>query len=164
MRKHISTTFILLVSFYGHAHERHHKKDHSQVQKKTELTSIAAAASEQIQSEYLKNVKPIFDRKCADCHSADVAAPWYASVPLVGGLVESDRSEAKEHIEISKGFPFAGHGTPAEDLMAIKESVEKDTMPTKLYRFMHPSSKLSEAERSTVLEWVKTSEQLLNED
>lgn len=153
---------LLLFGFATYAHEGHHHGAHTQEQKVSEASPSIDAVYAQIQGDYLRSIKPIFDQKCAACHSRDVAAPWYASVPLVGHLVESDRSEAKEHLEIAKGFPFAGHGTPKEDLDAIKESVEKDAMPTTLYRLMHPSSRLTKSEKESILEWVKVSQEKIS--
>jgi hypothetical protein len=68
-----------------------------------------------IDKSYNSTVEPIFINKCAPCHSLQVESPWYAKIPIVHWVVESDRTEAQKHLEISKGFPFEGHGTPKED-------------------------------------------------
>jgi len=147
---HVSITLL--------AHTEHHHGKHSNTAQAEEPAADLKKVYADINKEYFLSVKPVFDKKCAACHSVDVAAPWYTSIPIVHWIVESDRSEAKEHLEISKGFPFAGHGTPEEDLKAIREVASKGTMPTWLYSFMHPGSKLTEEDKAKVLNWVDTSE------
>jgi hypothetical protein len=114
----------------------------------------------EIQALYEQNVKPIFERKCASCHSREVPPPWYAAIPGVGWLIDHDRSEAVEHLEISKGFPFGGHGSVVENFKEIEEVVEDGSMPIFLYRLMHPSSRLTAEEKDTILAWVKAGRDL----
>lgn len=152
------TVLGVLLSLNGFAHEGHHHGTHSTEAKESDANPDIQAIYKNIQADYVKKIKPTFDRKCAACHSQEIAAPWYASIPLAGRIVESDRSEAKEHLEISKGFPFAGHGTPEEDLKAIKDVVTKGEMPTLLYRIFHPSSRLTDQEKAAILEWIERSE------
>ena len=135
----------------------HHHGAHTQEAKEAEAKPDLKLTYDQIEAEYQKNVEPIFTQKCEACHSNAAISPWYAKVPGISMLIESDRTEAKEHLEISKGFPFAGHGEPIEDLDAIAESVTKGTMPTWLYSFMHPSSKLTDEEKSKILSWTSAS-------
>jgi hypothetical protein len=152
---------ILFLSGFLWAHEGHHPPPHTQ-EAKTNPTNIAQTQIfTQIQSAYLQNVKPIFDQKCAACHSSDVASPWYAKIPIVHWIVESDRSEAKEHLETSKGFPFAGHGTIKEDLDAIADEVKDSEMPPLLYKIFHPSSRLTENEKQIILKWIDDSQKQL---
>lgn len=156
--KYIFIIFFLTYSFVSKAHEGHHHGVHTQAAKLASTKPDLDLVYAEINKNYQTKVKPIFDQKCADCHSAENSAPWYSAIPFVHRLVESDRSEAKEHLEISKGFPFAGHGTPEEDLNAIKDVLKKGSMPTRLYRLMHPSSELTAEERNLVMDWVKVSE------
>lgn len=153
--------FVLIFTFifcsWAWAHPGHHHGEHTN-SAKSEVPPDIKRVYEQINTEYISLMKPIFDNKCAACHSNSVSSPWYAKIPGVGWIIESDRSEAKEHLDFSNGFPFAGHGTPKEDLAAIKEVVHKGTMPTWLYSFFHPSSRLSRDEKEKILKWVEASE------
>lgn len=152
-----------LISAAAFAHNGHHHGEHTNKAKTEDAAPDLKKTYEEINQEYATSVKPIFEMKCAACHSSGAAAPWYASIPIVHGIVEGDRSEAKEHLEISKGFPFAGHGTPDEDLEAINDVLKKGSMPTALYSFMHPSSKLTEDEKTKVRNWVESSQQKLRD-
>lgn len=157
------TIFCMMLSVNAIAHEGHHHGAHSTQVKVNDAKPDTQTFYKEIQVDYLKEIKPIFAQKCAACHSLESAAPWYASLPIAGWIVNSDRSEAKEHLEISKGFPFAGHGTPEEDLTAIKEEVTKGEMPTFLYRLFHPSSRLTDQEKMAILAWVDRSQKKINE-
>jgi hypothetical protein len=152
-------SFVLInLSSTTFAHEGHHHGSHTQANKLEELPPNMNSVFKGINESYDFQVKPIFDSKCAACHSATSQAPSYASIPIIHWIVESDMSEAMEHLEISKGFPFAGHGTPEEDLTAIKEVTNKNSMPTRLYSFMHPSSRVTDEEKQKILMWVDESE------
>ena len=140
------------------SHEGHHHAPHSSEQKKSEATIDVQLVYKKIQADFLQKIKPIFNQKCAVCHSSEAIAPWYASIFIAGGLITSDMAKAREHLEISKGFPFTGQGTPAEDLHAIKEVVVKDLMPTQLYLFFHSDKRLSNEEKGVILDWVNNSE------
>lgn len=150
-----------ILAFSAFAHE---KKSHEQ-------KTIAVPKQSKINDEYLKainenytaRVKPIFQKSCFDCHSQNPRLPWYFHVPLARGLMESDMKEAKEHLDMTKGFPFTGHGSPLEDLVAIRDSIKDKSMPPLRYRIMHRGSGLTEKEEATVFDWLDESERLLSE-
>jgi hypothetical protein len=156
MRNFIAVFFFLLGSA-AFAHVGHHHAPHTQEMKEADAGTALKLAYGDIAANYDKSIRPIFSAKCAACHSLDSAAPWYSQIPGVHWLVERDRSEAKEHLEISKGFPFGGHGEPLEDLEAIEETTSKDEMPTTLYSIVHPSQKLDIDEKQKILNWVRES-------
>lgn len=144
------------------AHQGHHHAPHTSVQKISDATPDINALYKNINSAYLLNIKPIFDHKCAACHSNAFAAPWYANIPLVGYKIKADMTEAKVHLEVSNGFPFNGHGTPIEDLEAIKDDIEKEKMPPSLYVFFHSEKKLTIDEKTKILEWTKNGLEVLS--
>ena len=74
-------------------------------------------------------MKPIFQKKCLACHGTGNTLPWYASIPGPKQLIQNDIKEAKKHMDMSQDFPFLGHGTPKDDLKALKKTIKKETMP-----------------------------------
>ncbi len=110
--------------------------------------------SEEIRSDYQARVKPIFERKCLDCHGGSPTLPWYHAIPGVKQLIDSDLEESQRHLDFSKGYPFVSHATPEEDLQAIIESVNDGTMPPFLFRLGNPSKTLSEDERHVIVNWA----------
>ena len=119
----------------------------------TALASIATA--------YQSQIRPIFKIHCADCHGTATTMPWYYRIPGVRQLMDSDIREAREHLDLRNGFPFGGHSTPAEDLKAIAKSLRDGAMPPLRYRLIHRDAVLTDAERASVLIWVRRSLELL---
>ncbi len=152
-------TLLILIGLIAQAHEAHNKSNEvaEKIDSKPEVEKLFA----QINTKYLKSVKPIFQKSCTDCHSSSTRYPWYSEVPGIKQLLQSDIAEAKTHLDVSNGFPFNGHGSPAEDLEAIGKAVADGSMPPFRYRTMHPSSKLTDVEKMKVKEWVDQSLKLI---
>lgn len=162
----ISAALLSLFLLFGltinsSAHEGHNHKEPEQPVE-TQATNAEKLTYAKINEAYIQDVKPTFQRSCFDCHSRSPRVPWYHSVPLVHGLIESDMKEAKVHLDFSNDFPFKGHGSPKEDLEAIGKAVEKGTMPPFRYKAMHWRSGLSADEKKAVLKWTGQSLQLLD--
>ena len=136
-----------------------HEKQHGETKKPT--VEAKPDTLKLINEEYLVNVKPIFEKKCFDCHGSTTKYPWYYKVPGAKQLIEHDISESKEHLDMSNDFPFKGHGEPKDDLEAIKKSVQNKSMPPFRYRILHGDSALSEEEVKIVDAWVSRGVQLL---
>lgn len=146
---------IIAIVVTVHAHE-----NHAQTAPETDKNPMTASEEEvlkRINAEYVKEVKPIFQKSCYDCHSSSTNYPWYAKLPGAKQLIEKDIRESKEHLDLTNDFPFGGHGTPVEDLEAISKSVNDGSMPPFRYRLMHPKSGLSNEEKSLVSRWVEKS-------
>lgn len=114
----------------------------------------------QIQSDY-QAVKPLFERGCYDCHSANTCYPWYHKLPLVKGLIDSDISKARRNVDFTNGFPFKGHARPADDLLGIRGELIEGDMPPWNYNLMHWNAAPSDAERDTMITWIDNSLRLL---
>lgn len=147
---------------YAHKGHHHHAEDTKgeksipenpadPLQQKLKLVGVS----------YADKVKPIFQKSCFDCHSDHPAYPWYYRLPGVKHLIDSDIDESKEHLNLTNGFPFAGHGTPDEDLQAIADAVQDGSMPPFRYRIMHPKNRLTDEDRAAILGWVKEGQKTL---
>merc|ERR1712065_7798 len=110
-----------------------------------------------INSEYLKNIKPVFQKKCFDCHSNQTKFPWYYKLPVISGMIDKDIKEAKTHLDFSNDFPFLSHDTPKKDLISILDVFEKKSMPPFIYTIIHSESKVSEEDIKKVKVWVEQS-------
>jgi hypothetical protein len=145
---------LAMMTFIAWAHEgKHHPKPNTQ-----EKTSFV-----QINELYLTDVKPIFEKKCFDCHGSSSSSAWYRNVPGAKQLIDSDIKESKEHLDMSSDFPFKSHATPLEDLDAIQSSIDKNEMPPFRYRIMHSDSTLTTAEKEKVSKWVQFGKEILKE-
>ena len=141
---------------WSHGHHRHENKHQSD-----NVAASQDAKIKEINNNYLINIKPIFHKKCFDCHSNQTRFPWYHKLPFIRGWLDSDVVEGSQHLEMTSDFPFGGHGDVKDDLIAIRESTLKGTMPPFAYRIVHPSSKISEEDKDQILKWITESETLL---
>jgi len=107
-----------------------------------------------INSKYIKNIKSIFSKKCLSCHGTNDSPPWYYSLPIAKQLMDSDMREAKKHMDMSNGFPFEGHGSPKDDLLALERTVRKNDMPPVEYKILHWDSELTEEEIKVINSWI----------
>ncbi len=166
MQKRQIFVLWMIIFFIGHsyAHEGHHHDTKNTSDDKIKLASASEKLSlQKINLSYKQNVKSIFVEKCMNCHSAEVNYPFYYFLPLVSNLIDSDISESKKHIDMTNDFPFFGHGTPREDLVAIRKVTEEGSMPPLRYRILHWGSKLSDDEKNKIISWTNVSEQILKE-
>ncbi len=144
----------------AHEGESHPSKTEHQV---LPVTDVSSDMLKTINESYLQNVKSIFQKSCFDCHSNQTKYPWYAKLPGAKQLIASDVTEAKSHLDMGEDFPFKSHGTPMEDLEAIRKAIVENTMPPFRYWILHGESRLSSEEKKTVLMWVNLGIKLLNE-
>ncbi len=124
--------------------------------------TLDPAALQTISAAYEQNVKPIFDRKCNDCHSNKTVFPWYYKVPGVKQYIDDDVEEGREHLDISNGFPFASKHGVGHDLEEISDEVSEGGMPPKPYTFMHRGTTLSDDEKRTILSWAESARKAFN--
>jgi len=129
--------------------------------KKHPPIEAAKAKVDKVNARYLKRIKPIFRKKCFDCHATAARLPWYAKIPGPKQLIRRDMREAKKHMDMRRDFPFAGHGTPLEDFDALEEILKDGSMPPLRYRIMHRGAALNGEEKEAILNWINASRPLL---
>jgi hypothetical protein len=99
-------------------------------------------------------VKQILATSCYDCHSNTTHYPWYAEVQPVGWWLTSHISEARGHLN----FAEFGALTPKRQLkklQAVSDEVEDRSMPLKSYLFIHHAARLTDAQITTLDDWIK---------
>ena len=141
------------------AHEDH---DADVVKKRTTVDKNLPIY-ELINSSYIADVKPIFEKKCFDCHSNATKFPWYYKIPGFKQMIDYDIKKAKKHIDMSKDFPFISHTTPLKDLESLREVVIENDMPPLRYIIAHWDARLSKSERETIVKWSEESISKLRE-
>ena len=158
-----SAALLSVSLLYAHGDEEHQAEptaDSSMAERvDTQLTALESAY--EVIAAGFEQLQPIFRKGCYDCHTDQTDYPWYHSLPLIKGLIDEDIKEAREHLDMSNGFPFESHALPADDLAEIKEEIEDGGMPPSLYRLMHWSAKPSEAEQDSLFQWIDNSLKLL---
>ena len=116
----------------------------------------------EIQQRYLKDVKPLLERSCLNCHGNQEHFPWYYSIPGPRQLIDRDRALAKKNIDLSH-FPFKGKAPQDELLDAIRDDIESNDMPPFRYRILHSDSKLTEDEKKVIFNWINAAKKIRSE-
>jgi hypothetical protein len=123
---------------------------------------VSPAVLSEINRNYVRSVKSVFERKCFDCHSQNTHWPWYASLPVVKSLIASDVREARDDMDMSQDFPFIGKGSPAEYLGVLEDVLNDGSMPPWRYRILHTGSALTEKEKQTIRFWIDQSREQID--
>jgi len=159
MRAVFLLTLLLPQIAYGHG-GIDHSKDDGKVHKYNDTFQNVYKS---IGEEYKSEVEIIFQAKCFDCHSEKTNYPWYYAVPGVNLIIDSHIKEAQSHINMTGGFPFQGHMPPREDLIELKKTIIKGSMPPWYYTLFHNDSKITSKEKEIILNWIDTSLKKLGE-
>jgi len=163
--------FFFLVLFFlsttslpamAHAEEEHDNSDQPPAAAQiTPQDNKAALAL--INQAYLKDVKPIFQKKCFDCHSRFTVFPWYHAIPGIKHLMDWDIREGSSHLEMSDDFPFKAHSSPLATLYALKTVAQEKSMPPIQYRIGHWDSKLTDKDQQIIVHWTRKSIKILKQ-
>lgn len=156
--KSLLLVFLLNSNCFAHGGIDHSKPAKIESSKKSEVVPGEVLILDSIKSDYNARIEPLFKKSCFNCHSArpDVL-PWYYSIPGVNILMNAHMKEAKEHLDMTSGYPFISHVGRVEDLTAIKDSVDKNQMPPWYYKIFHSESRLNESEKNEIRKWVSDS-------
>lgn len=88
-------------------------------------------------------------RACYDCHSYETVWPWYTYVAPISWLTQHDVNEGRGRLN------FSNWGPGADDSAEITEVVREGEMPPVYYTWMHPSARLSDAERDQLIQGIE---------
>lgn len=103
-----------------------------------------------------REVAQILARACRNCHSNQTVMPWYASLPPASWLVARDIAKARAAMNLSTWATGSGRNraVAAATLAAACADIRSGRMPLPAYRFMHPESRLSPADRRVFCAWA----------
>jgi hypothetical protein len=95
-----------------------------------------------------KQTRDLVHRACFDCHSNETVAPWYSQIAPFRWLIAHHVSEARENLNFSD--PASEY-----DLEAMVKEIRDGEMPTWDYRLVHPSARLTDSERDSLVAGLK---------
>lgn len=103
-----------------------------------------------------QEVKEIFAKACDDCHSNNTRYPWYAHIQPVAWWLDSHVKDGKRHLNLSE---LGGRRINLQNhkLEEIIEMVDKKEMPLESYTLIHRDAKLTDPERTWIINWAKSS-------
>lgn len=162
MRKwHALTIFTILLTLTTLQVQSHGDESDEEGESTEEAMMINTEDLETAKAQYLEKIKPIFKKKCYDCHGKAENFPWYYSLPIVKQFMNHHIEEAQEHMDMTEDFPFKGSKGIKHDLEELEEVIEEGEMPLFSYRIMHKDSAITEEEKTIIFEWIKNTEKSL---
>lgn len=90
--------------------------------------------------------RELFMRACGDCHSNETVWPWYSNIAPVSWLIQHDVDEGRAKLNVSEW------GRAKNESDEVVKVVQNGSMPPPIYLPMHPSARLSDAERRIFLQ------------
>lgn len=98
-------------------------------------------------------VAAILDRSCNDCHSNKTVWPWYSQVAPVSWYLVRHVDDGRRHLNFSD-WDRNNTKRATRKLQEICEQVETGEMPITSYLPLHPSAKLSDADKKVLCDWT----------
>ena len=98
------------------------------------------------------NVQQILRRSCFDCHSHETQYPWYSKVTPFNWFLAGHIRDGRREVNMSIWNTYSAE-KKIRKLDEICEQVEKGEMPISSYLLIHPSAKLSDADRKAICDW-----------
>lgn len=95
----------------------------------------------------------VLKRACFDCHSNEVVYPWYSYVAPVSWLVARDVAAGRDELNFSEWDKMSAE-QQSEAKSESWEKVQSGEMPLWFYLPMHPSAKLSAADKTLLQAWA----------
>lgn len=105
-----------------------------------------------------QDVRATLERSCFDCHSNFTHHKWYENIQPIGWWIANHIHEGKEELNFSEFSTYSAKRR-AHKLEEIAEEVSDGEMPLSSYLWMHHDAKLSEAEKTALVRWVKNMKQ-----
>lgn len=97
---------------------------------------------------------PLVRTSCYDCHSNESKLPWYSHINPPGILVRRHIIEAREHLNFSLAAEWKQEDW-SHVMEECAEEVEEGHMPISNYLWLHPEARLTEADRSAMVNMFK---------
>jgi len=101
------------------------------------------------------DVKAVLRRACYDCHSNETVWPWYSYVAPVSWVVADDVNSGRRHVNFSTWNQVRPDRIPNE-MRSIWRHVDSGEMPLWYYLPMHPSARLSDADKALLRAWTES--------
>ncbi len=100
------------------------------------------------------NVQSTLQNACYDCHSNNTNYPWYSNIQPMAWVMARHISKGKAKLNFS-GF---GSNTTRKQISKLKEilnQIKDSEMPIPSYKLMHKSARLSQDEKTLLINWLQ---------
>lgn len=100
-------------------------------------------------SQVPPDIRAVLESKCGDCHSNATHWPVYSRFAPGSWLVERDVMEGRQHLNLSN-WAQLDKMNQMDLLTKIGSEARSGEMPVKQYLLLHPSARLTDAEKETI--------------
>lgn len=90
---------------------------------------------------------------CYDCHSHETQWPWYGHVAPISIWITDHVHDAREGLNFSE-WPHDDPLSAAKKWNHVARAVKSGAMPLPSYLLIHPSARLTSAQRQKLAEWA----------
>jgi hypothetical protein len=98
-------------------------------------------------------VTGILKKACFDCHSNNTIYPWYSHIQPAAWWMNHHINEGKKELNFDEFLTY----TPKRQFKKMEEVMElvkEGSMPLKSYTWIHKNAKLTQAERTALIDWA----------
>jgi hypothetical protein len=101
------------------------------------------------------SVKLILAKACNDCHSNNTNYPFYASIQPIAYWIGDHVKDGKRHFNFNE---FAGYRIAKQNhkLEEVIEQIKEGEMPLYSYTVIHKEARLTDAEKTTLMDWAQS--------
>lgn len=120
------------------------------------LIAGQAMAAEPDIGKFVK-VKDTVHDKCMVCHTRGLDLPFYAKVPGIRQMIEKDYRDGLRAMDLGLEIVGKNASKPVGETVLAKMEyvITNDTMPPAKFAVVHWGSRLSDADKKNILDWVK---------
>jgi hypothetical protein len=107
-----------------------------------------------------EDIKKLLVAACYDCHSAKTEWPWYSHIAPPKWFVIEHVVKGRKHLNFAT-FAEDSSEDRAHRLEECADETAEKHMPLESYTWLHSAAKLSDADRTKLVEWFKAEAQKL---
>jgi len=107
-----------------------------------------------------ENISALLQESCYDCHSNNTEYPWYNKVQPVGWFLEDHINEGKEELNFNEWDAYSNRRKNSK-LKSIISQVKDDEMPLASYTLIHKDAKLSNSEKTLIIDYMRNLKETL---
>jgi len=100
-------------------------------------------------------IEATLKRACYDCHSNETRWSWYSRIAPVSWLLVRDVTLGRKEVNFSEWGSYYP-ATRRRKLEWIGRALREEKMPPWHYRLMHPGTRLTEADKAELEEWIES--------
>ena len=103
-----------------------------------------------------KAVSDVFVKKCADCHSQDMAKyPLYSGLPISDAIIHTNIKNGQASFVLSRQKLSGKENFSASDVQRLWQAMAKGNMPPLQYKLLHWDSTLTSEEQMLLGRWIQ---------